>query len=171
LYVCTSKARKLSTSASCGLRPIFFLTFVPVKQVNWDSQAQAKKLVKKLRLGFFKQIIPGFSTGMMGWMGNHVRCSSSSQQPNPHGAQSEQLQQRWISRGSSLYLRTLGGWQKAWGRQGWSGRNLLHFWSHMFEWFLICTHRDTPLFPPPPKKLRVVEATHQLRNWAICSEC
>ncbi len=39
---------------------------------------------------------------------------------------------------------------KTWWRQGFSERNLLDFGLHMFEWFFICTHRDTHPCPPPP---------------------
>jgi hypothetical protein len=38
--------------------------------------------------------------------------------------------------------------KKAWGRQEWSGRNLLGFWLRMFEWFLFA-HIVTPPLPPP----------------------
>ena len=42
--------------------------------------------------------------------------------------------------------------KKAWGRQGWSGRNLLGVWLHVFEWFFT---PPPPLWSPP------------FRNWGL----
>jgi hypothetical protein len=61
------------------------------------------------------------------------------------GAQSGQLQQRWISRVPSLYLGTLGG-EKGMRRQGWSGRNLFAFDYICLSDFLV----PYVLTPPPP---------------------
>ena len=43
--------------------------------------------------------------------------------------------------------------KRAWGRQDWSEPNSLGFGLHMFEWFLMCTHRDIPLQPSVESQL------------------
>ena len=62
-------------------------------------------------------------------------------------AQSEQIQERWISRGfppTWVFLEE----KKAWGRQGLSGRNLLGVWLHMSEWFFYLHTSWRPLAVP-----------------------
>jgi len=103
------------------------------------------------------QLVCSWLVGRRSWLDDDDTSKS---------AQSEQLKLKRISRVSSLHLGTLGR-EKGWGRQKWSGRNLLGFWLHMFDSLsdFLFVHIVTHTHPlPPPQKLRVPETTHQRRS-------
>ena len=83
---------------------------------------------------------------------------------------SEQLQQRWISWVSSLYLGTVGGEKGMRQTRVEYTQFTVFFITYVWVNFLLNIVTTPPPRLLPPTKLRDAEATHQLRNWAFCSK-